>query len=56
MVVVMVGGEGVGEEAVVVVEITGRSDGEEGGDGGRPGTSVGVAVTVYTQINLKKYY
>ena len=48
MVVVMVGGDGVAEGAVVVVEIAGSSDGEEGGDGGSPGALVGevfVAVT-----------
>ena len=53
MVVVLVGGEGVGEGAVVVVEIPGSSDGEEGGDGGSSGASVGVAVTAYKQKNSK---
>ena len=55
MVVVMVGGEGVGEEAAVVVEATGSPDGEEGGDG--PGSLVGeVTVAVVYKQTLKKHY
>ena len=48
MVVVMVGGEGVDEGAVVVVEIEDSPGGEEGGDGGSPGALMDEMIAVYT--------
>ena len=48
MVVVMVGGEGVGEGAVVVEETTGSPGGEEEGDGVSPSTLVGEVIVVVT--------
>ena len=53
VVVVMVGGEGVGEGALVVVEITVWPGGEEGGDGGSPGALVGEVIIV--AVIVKKH-
>ena len=41
---VMVGGEGVGEGAVVVVEITSSPGGEEGGDSGSQDAPMGEVI------------